>query len=222
MQTASYLNADVSVESLPIDFSEMFDSGQSYDAEIRCGEHSVKAHKNILCARSEVFKAMLESDMVEGRTGIVELQDTDVSNIQDFVRYLYTGVIPELTFDNAKILYELGDKYLIRSLVLRCTEYMLDNLSPENACLCFALADVHSDENLKESAVNYILEEKVYLQDEFWLPFCNRCPRLANEIYRVIQARSGLEKKPVSNSEKETPVSKMTVLKKSTKVMQNV
>lgn len=222
MQTASYLNPDVSVESLPKDFSEMFDSGLNYDAEIRCGEHSVKAHKNVLCARSEVLKAMLESDMVEGRTGVVELQDTDISYIQDFVRYLYTGVIPELTFDGAKALYEIGDKYLVGSLVLRCSEYILDNLSPENACLCLALAEVHSDEKLKDCAVNYILKEKVYLQDEHWLLFCNRCPRLANEVYREIQARSGLEKKPVANSEKEAPILKMTVLKKSAEVIQNM
>lgn len=222
MQTASYLNADVSVESLPKDFSEMFDSGQNHDAEIRCGEHSVKAHKNILCARSEVFKAMLESDMVEGRTGVVELQDTDINYIQDFVRYLYTGVIPELSFDSAKVLYELGDKYLVGSLVLRCLEYMLDNLSPENVCLSLALAEVHSDEKLKDSAVNYILKEKVYLQDENWLPFCNRCPGLANEVYRVIQARSGLERKPVIHPESEAPILKMTVLKKSTDVIQKM
>lgn len=165
---------------------------------------------------------MLESDMVEGRTGVVELQDTDINYIQDFVRYLYTGVIPELTFDSAKVLYELGDKYLVGSLVLRCLEYMLDNLSPENACLCLALAEIHSDEKLKDNAVNYILEEKVYLQDENWLPFCNRCPGLANEVYRVIQARSGLERKPVTNPESEAPILKMTVLKKSTEVVQKM
>lgn len=194
MQT--YLNADVSLESLSNDFSKLMDSGLNHNAEIKCGKHSIKAHKNILCARSEVFKAMLESDMLEGRTGIVEIQDMDISYARDFVRYLYTAAMPEMTFEKTKALYEAGDKYDVRSLMLLCSGYLQDNLSPENACQCLALADIHSDRELKEGIITYILDEKIYLQDEFWLPVCENYPRIAVEVYRLLHKNSAESKYP--------------------------
>ena len=214
MQTGSYLNAGESVESLSKDFSELLESGLNHDAEIKCGEHTVKIHKNILCARSEVFRAMLESDMLEGLSGVIEIHDTDITYLQDFIRYLYTGTLPELTFDKAKELYELGEKYLVKSLVSRCSEYLQDNLSDENACQCLALAEVHSDDKLKETAIAYTLEKKIYLQDKFWLPFCNHCPKLAYEVYTILQESGNLKKKVMPTCDTKEPDVKMTVLKK--------
>lgn len=185
VQSATYLNTEVSVESITKDFTKLLDSGPNYDAEIKCGDHSIKAHKNVLCARSDVFKAMLESDMQEGRTGILQIQDMDVNFLKDFVRYLYTGAMPELTFDEAKLLYEAGDKYAVKSLMLRCLEYLQDNLSPENAFQCFALADAHSDQELKDSVINFVLKEKVYLRDEYWSPFCESYPKVVIEVYKM-------------------------------------
>lgn len=196
MQTVSYLNTDVSVRSLSNDFSKLLDSGLNHDAEIKCGKDSIKAHKNVLCARSEVFKAMLESDMLEGRTGMVEVQDMDISCVRDCVRYLYTEAMPEMTFDKAKALYEAGDKYDVRSLMFLCSEYLQDNLTPENAYQCLALADIHSDRKLKERIIIYILDENIYLQDEFWLPVCENYPRIAVEVYRLLHKSSAESKYP--------------------------
>lgn len=185
VQTGSYLNTEVSVESFTKDITKFLEAGLNYDAEIRCGYHSVKAHKIVLGARSDVFKAMLESDMLEGRTGLVEIEDMDASYIQDFVTYLHTGSMPEMNYEKAVCLYEAGDKSNVRSLVLRCSEYLQDSVCPEIACQCLALADAHSDLELKNKITNYILDEKIYLQDKLWLPFCENYPRLANELYRI-------------------------------------
>lgn len=192
----TYLNTDLSLESLSSDFSKLMDSGLDQDAEIKCGKHSIKAHKNILCARSEVLKKMLKSDMLEGQTGIVEIQDMDISCARDFVRFLYTGAVEEMTFEKAKALYEAGDKYDVRSLRLLGSMYLQDNLSQENACQCLELADIHSDQELKERIINYILDEKIYLQDEVWLPVCENNPRIAVEVYRLLHKNSDESKYP--------------------------
>lgn len=173
------------MESLSKDLSDLLYLSPNHDAEIKCGEFSMKVHKIILGARSEVLKAMLQSDMVEGRTGVVKIQDMEAFHVQDFVKYLYTGTMPEMTFDKAKALYEAGDKYAVRSLVLRCSEYLQDNLSPEIACQCLELAEAHSNQQLKSKVITYILDEKLYLQDELWLPFCESNSRLAVEVYRL-------------------------------------
>ena len=48
----------------------LFDESNS-DVEIQCGERKFPCHKIILSARSEVFRAMLQADMEEKRSGKV-------------------------------------------------------------------------------------------------------------------------------------------------------
>lgn len=179
------MNADISTESLPDDFAKLLETGLDHDIQIKCGEHSLKAHKLILSARSDVLKAMLKHDMLEGQTKVVNLQDLDGIYFRDFIRYLYTGIMEELSFEKAKALYEVGDKYAVRSLMLRCSEYLQDNLTSEHSFECFALADAHSDEKLKDRIIAFILDEKLYLQREYWTPFCDSFPKAAIEVYKL-------------------------------------
>lgn len=130
--------------------------------------------------------------MLESRTGVVKIEDMDARYIRDFVTYLHTGSIPEMNYHKALCLYEAGDKYNVRSLVLRCSEYLQDNVRPEIACECLALADAHSDLELKNKITTYILDEKIYLQDKLWSPFCENYPRLANELYRIVLPNTNL------------------------------
>lgn len=185
IQTAPYLNADVAMGSLTEDFSKLLETGLDHDVEMNCGGHCAQAHKIVLSARSDVFKAMFRSNMLELKTGTVEIQDMDVNSFRYFIRYLYTDALPGMSFDMAKTLYEAGDKYAVRSLSLRCSQYLQDNLTPENAYQTFALADGHSDQKLKDTVVTFILDKKLYLQDEIWLPFYENFPKAALEIYRL-------------------------------------
>lgn len=171
--------------SLTEDFSKLLEAGLDHDVEMNCGGHCVQAHKIVLSARSDVFKAMLHSNMLELQTGTIEIQDMDDCSFRNFIRYLYTDALPEMSFDMAKTLYEAGDKYAVRSLSFRCSEYLQDNLIPENAYQCFALADAHSDQELKDRVVAFILDKKLYLQDEIWLPFYENFPKAALEMYRL-------------------------------------
>lgn len=184
-QTAPYLNASAAMGSLTEDFCKLLETGLDHDVEMNCEGHCVQAHKIVLSARSGVFKAMLHSNMLEIQTGVVEIQDMDINSFRNFIRYLYTDALPEMSFDMAKTLYEAGDKYAVRSLSLRCSDYLQDNLTPENAYQCFALADAHSDQELKDRVVTFILDKKLYLQDELWLPFYENFPKAALEVYRL-------------------------------------
>lgn len=46
------------------------------------------AHRIILAARCELFRKMLSSDMVEGRTRVVEVTDTSVNGLRAFLKYV--------------------------------------------------------------------------------------------------------------------------------------
>lgn len=84
---------------------------------------------------------MLKSDMVEGKTGLIKVEDIAASIFESFLRYLYSGTLPELSIDTAKQLYEASDKYSVEELKRACSEFLTRNLSTDNACEILVLAD---------------------------------------------------------------------------------
>lgn len=161
----------------------MLHDGVCHDVEIKSDGQTWKVHKNVLSVRSEVLKAMLNSDMVEGRTGVITFQDMDVLTVQQFLSYLYCGDLPEMTTEVAKRFYEIGDKYAVQCLKKVCVNFLVNSLTPENACETLAVAVQHSDSSFKESVIEFIIEKKVFLNDELWQNFRESNPMTALEVY---------------------------------------
>ena len=55
------------------------------------GFKELKAHRNILAARSSVFLAMFEHPLEESVNGKVEIVDVDPEVLALFLKVLYTG-----------------------------------------------------------------------------------------------------------------------------------
>ncbi len=56
------------------DMENLLSAADYADLEIHCKDRKIlKCHKNLLAARSPVFKTMLESDFNEGKSGIINL-----------------------------------------------------------------------------------------------------------------------------------------------------
>lgn len=85
--------------------------------------------KKILKSRSEVFAAMLRTNMIERATRIVRT-DIESKLLKALVHFLYTDEIPdqELKFDLAI----LGDRYHIPLLVKLCESALILRLNEEN------------------------------------------------------------------------------------------
>ncbi len=56
------------------------------DVTIVCGGKEFPAHSLVLSARSDVFATMLDSDMAEGKSGRIEVDDINVSTMDNFLR----------------------------------------------------------------------------------------------------------------------------------------
>ncbi|KAF4398126.1 hypothetical protein G4B88_019847 [Cannabis sativa] len=52
---------------------------------------AVPAHKAVLASRSPVFRAMLENEMEESRSGTIKINDVSYEALRAFVNYLYTA-----------------------------------------------------------------------------------------------------------------------------------
>lgn len=178
----SNLDSHGHLQVLSRNFLKLLQEDGNFDVEIKCGQETFKAHRNILSSRSDVFRRMLHSSMTEGQTDIVQIQDIDYSSFQEFLIYLYCGKLPELTMATAKGLYAIGDKYEVAALKNACSEFMANNLTRKTACEILMLADARYDKKFKDNIIEYCLDEKIPLKDEYWDSFSDRCPVLANEV----------------------------------------
>ena len=72
-------------KSLKSDIAAMLKEDSTGDIVIKCEDQELRAHKFILCARSPVFKAMFQSDMVVEIQNEVNVEETSMSVVKQMV-----------------------------------------------------------------------------------------------------------------------------------------
>ncbi|XP_017859081.1 PREDICTED: protein roadkill-like [Drosophila arizonae] len=113
----------------------------------------IPAHKIILSADSKVFADMLSG---ESQTNRVIIDDFCGKVVEELLRFIYTGVAPNLDFDKAKDLLAAADKYDIQRLKALCLNYLFDHLSIKTAAMTFNLAHKYNEKRLLSKTVEYI------------------------------------------------------------------
>ncbi|XP_036109481.1 speckle-type POZ protein-like isoform X3 [Molossus molossus] len=106
-------------------------------------------------ARSPVFNAMFEHEMEESKKNRVEINDVDPEVFKEMMRFIYTGKAPNLD-RMADNLLAAADKYALERLKVMCEEALCSNLTVENVADTLVLADLHSAEQLKAQAIDFI------------------------------------------------------------------
>ena len=122
---------------------------------IKCRGEEFKVHKAILASQSPVFRRMLESDMKEQRTNVIEISDVDQAVISDMLAYIYTGSAPNLD-TLARELLNVANKYELSGLFTMCERELKLKISIENVIELLQLADLLDSSYLKKACLNYI------------------------------------------------------------------
>ncbi|MFT7808616.1 speckle-type POZ protein-like A isoform X1, partial [Arapaima gigas] len=125
------------------------------DCSLYVGGQEFKAHKSILAARSPVFNAMFEHEMEESKKNRVDISDVDPDVFKEMMGFIYTGKAPNLD-KMADNLLAAADKYALERLKVMCEEALCSSLSVENVADILILADLHSAEQLKAQAIDFI------------------------------------------------------------------
>ncbi|CAL1282228.1 unnamed protein product [Larinioides sclopetarius] len=170
------------------DLKSMYDDAVFCDVELQTPSQTFPGHKNILSARSPVFRKMFSSDMKEKNCGQVDITDLENDTVHRMLIYIYTDVLEDLQFESASELYSAADKYEILSLKEKCSSFLKDSLNPTNACDLLALADRHQDDDLKCAVQDYILSHDNVLCSVEWKDFMTSNLQLAADImYREVR-----------------------------------
>ena len=130
-------------------------------------QKSIPAHKFVLAISSPVFYAMFYGEMAE-TASTIELPDCDYESLLELFRYLYSDEVNLGGSNVMQVLY-LAKKYLVPSLVDKCTEYLREHLEASNVFSILPHAQKFGDKDLEEQCWNVIEwhTEEAVTSDDF-------------------------------------------------------
>ena len=127
------------------------------DATIKCGGKEFKVHKAVLGSQSPVFKVMLQADMKEKQSSVIDIPDITPAVMSDLVTYLYTGAAPNVG-KLTKELLNAANKYGLSRLFTMCENELRMKIKVESVVDTLLLADLHNATSLKEACLEFMRE----------------------------------------------------------------
>jgi len=119
-------------------------------------------HRFILAARSVVFRGMMEVDMKEKMTGVVEIKDADPEVVTEFTNFMYSDQISDEFTDLSELLMN-GHKYQVSSLVEECSKRLVKEVSFDNVVQLGTLAENYNVSVLSQECSEFISRNLVSL-----------------------------------------------------------
>ena len=80
-----------------------------------------------MSARSTVFRAMFQHEMIEKKSNEILISDIDFCTVKDMVKFIYSGRLKDLA-DKSDLLLAAADKYDIKDLKNICCQHLAANL----------------------------------------------------------------------------------------------
>jgi len=186
---SSAVQFKVSECRLADDLGMLFDSQRYSDVTLAVEGKEFRAHKALLAARSPVFAAMFSHEMEEQQRNRVEITDVEADVLQEMLRFIYTGKSTQLT-RMADDLLAAADKYALDRLKVMCEEALCSSLSTDNVADVLILADLHSADQLKAQAIDYIntccRHATDVMESQGWQAMIRSHPHLIAEAFRAL------------------------------------
>jgi hypothetical protein len=117
----------------------------------------IYAHKTILAARSEHFKAMFFNGLRESREQEVPLPDVQYSLFMDCLKFIYTGDVNIQNADHAIELLTPTNYFKLDRLKAICEDIISRNIEIENAAYLLQVAARNDAWQLKSFALDFVM-----------------------------------------------------------------
>ncbi|CAL1296385.1 unnamed protein product [Larinioides sclopetarius] len=179
--------------SLAKDLKGLYEEGVLCDVHLLAEGMSFPAHKNVLSARSSVFKMMFTQDENMMNSKEINLIDVDSDSVRKMLKFIYTDVT-DLDSDSALSLYTAAACYELEPLKSECSEFLKDNLSSQNVFDVFILAEKHNDDKLEKEAKDFVLNHDDVLHSDKWETFKKDYKQLAFDIMEIICLKKTIKK----------------------------
>jgi len=158
-----------SQETLPSLNKAIMKDESTADLTVICQSKTFRVHKNFLCAKSPVLRAMIQSDMEEGRKGEIKIPDIDENTLAAMFHYIYTGELElgeDVTVQNVAY---AADKYNLSGwIALLCFKIGNDDISEGEVADLLLTANKHNSVELRQVALEKIRANRKILDTELF------------------------------------------------------
>lgn len=127
------------------------------DVTFKIGDSLISAHRNILVARCDYFRAMFLGGMRENSEKIINIPDIDDTTFRDILEFLYTGKII-VSENNIVPLITAAEKFQITDLKEVCYSTFDKVANEDNIVQILLVADMWNEQALKILCKKYMLE----------------------------------------------------------------
>lgn len=160
---------------LPDDLGLLFENQKFSDVTLTVCGREFQAHK-----------PYSPRAMEERKQNRVDITDVDHEVLREMLRFIYTGKAANLE-KMADDLLAAADKYALERLKVMCEEALCTSLAIENAADILILADLHSADQLKAQAIDFINTHATDVMDTSgFKSMVNSHPHLIAEAFRAL------------------------------------
>lgn len=107
------------------------------DIKFRVGRQNFMAHKNVLAARSSVFKAEFFGAMKDKKATCICIKDMEAMVFKAMLHFIYTDSLPQMNEEDrratAEHLFVAADRYDVKRLKLVCEDMLCKFIDINNA-----------------------------------------------------------------------------------------
>ena len=153
-QISSSQKTDNFVEEI----KSIFDDKETSDVLVIAEGKEFKCHKNILCARSEVFKNMLGHDTLERNMNKIVIKEITAKAVGDMLKYLYSGKIPDDPNHLTTDLLQIADMHQLHPLMEACLNSFIESFDVPSCISTFILVDKYQphNESFREMVIEFM------------------------------------------------------------------
>jgi len=171
----------ITPDTISDDFLSLLNNKDLADITFLCEGKDIYAHKLILSARCERFRAMFSSGMQESSLNVIQVpQKYPIFYL--LLEFIYSGKAT-ITVDNSIDLLKLADEYHLVQLKERCERFISYNLDLDNVCSILSLADLYKSHQLRELCIKFIVKEFEGIKDS------NTFKELSSDLVGEIKKR---------------------------------
>ncbi|KAL7043699.1 hypothetical protein ACKWTF_001629 [Chironomus riparius] len=143
-------------ETICSNFKELYYSGDFSDFTIICADGvRFPVHRCIMFAYSPVFKAMLQTNMIESKNNVMEVNDIDGHDMNGILHFMYTQEIENISENLQGLMYG-AEKYQLLELKERCINYMDTFISRDNAIQFYKICCLYDIKRMVQLCIKYI------------------------------------------------------------------
>lgn len=152
-------------KQLQNDIKKLFTKPDFGDVSINVGGKSLRAHKDILSARSTVFATMFGIDMLESSSNLVTITEFSFGTMHALLKYIYYGKTEQDEDINHVELFKAAALYDLKILQRDCETILCDNVDMDNVTSLLSLSELYYAPMLKISVLTYLRGAAVHRYD---------------------------------------------------------